>query len=169
MSRKRRIKAGNLADLQRALWQTIIEVEALLDTRPPDTNLVLRAAHALAQLASAYRGILEIDVEARLLALEQAQAEAVGRKGTATMPHYKTRLRRLEARLVRPVSHFVSIIYYPWHLGEPDDDWLQGLVCPCGRQGCPQFRIGAIIPEKALRPEAWAERAAQCCEEQRYA
>jgi hypothetical protein len=71
MSRKRRIKAGNLADLQRVLWRTITEVEALLDARPPSTDLVLRAAHALVQLAGAYRGVVEMtDIEPRLKALE---------------------------------------------------------------------------------------------------
>jgi hypothetical protein len=74
---------------------------------------------------------------------------------------YESRLRRLEARRVRPVSHFVSIAYYPWHRGEPDDAWLRGLVCPCGRWGCPEFRIGAILPEKAPSADAWAERARQ--------
>jgi hypothetical protein len=76
MSRKRRKIVGDMKDLQRVMWHTICEVEDLLDARPPDSNLVLRAAHALAQLGSAYKGILEIDIQARLLALEQAQAEA---------------------------------------------------------------------------------------------
>ncbi len=53
MPRKRRHKAGNLADLQRVLWQVILEVEALLDARPPSCDLILRSAHALAQLAGA--------------------------------------------------------------------------------------------------------------------
>jgi hypothetical protein len=76
MARRRHLKAGTLADLQRVLWRTVLEVEALLDTRPPSTEVVLRCAHALAQLAGAYKGILEIDVQDRLLALEQAQANA---------------------------------------------------------------------------------------------
>jgi hypothetical protein len=75
MIRKRRIKAGNLAELQRVLWRTVLEVEALLDTRPPSTEVVLRCAHALAQLAGAYKGVVEVaDIEARLSALEQAAA-----------------------------------------------------------------------------------------------
>ena len=75
MSRKRRKIVGDMKDLQRVIWHTIGEVEDLLDARPPDTNLVLRAAHALAQLGSTYKGILEVDVQARLLALEQAQTD----------------------------------------------------------------------------------------------
>jgi hypothetical protein len=76
MSQKRRIKAGNLADLQQVMWRTIGEVEALLDVRPVSPDLTLRAAHALAQLGNAYKGMLEIDIQARLLALEQALAVA---------------------------------------------------------------------------------------------
>jgi hypothetical protein len=73
MSRKRRIKAGNLADLQRVLWRTVVEVESLLDTRPPSNDLTLRAAHALAQLAGAYRALSDsIDLEKRIEALEAA-------------------------------------------------------------------------------------------------
>jgi hypothetical protein len=75
MSRKRHIKAGNLADLQRVLWRTVVEVEALLDTRPPSHDLVLRASHALAQLANAYKSVTEMaSIEERLSALERATA-----------------------------------------------------------------------------------------------
>jgi hypothetical protein len=73
MGRKRRIKAGNLADLQRVLWRTVVEVEALLDARPVSNELTLRAAHALAQLAGAYRALTEsISLEDRITALEHA-------------------------------------------------------------------------------------------------
>jgi hypothetical protein len=71
MARKRRYKPGNLDDLRRVLWRTILEVETLLDTRPPANDLVLRSAHALAQLAGAYRAVTETaDLEARIVALE---------------------------------------------------------------------------------------------------
>jgi hypothetical protein len=73
MARKRRTKAGDLGELRRVLWRTIIEVEALLDTRPPSNDLVLKSAHALAQLAGAYRAVTEsADLEARIVALEGA-------------------------------------------------------------------------------------------------
>jgi hypothetical protein len=71
MPRKRRHKAGNLADLQRVLWGLILEVEALLGNDPP-ADRVLRCAHAMAQLSGAYKGILEVNIEARLQALESA-------------------------------------------------------------------------------------------------
>jgi hypothetical protein len=71
MARKRRYKPGNLDDLRRVLWRTIMEVETLLDTRPPANDLVLKSAHALAQLAGAYRAVTETaDLEARIVALE---------------------------------------------------------------------------------------------------
>jgi hypothetical protein len=73
MARKRRTKPGNLDDLRRVLWRSILEVETLLDTRPPANDLVLRSAHALAQLAGAYRAVTETaDLEARIVALEGA-------------------------------------------------------------------------------------------------
>jgi hypothetical protein len=73
MARKRRLKAGNLTDLQQILWATVLEVERLLDTRPPSNELVLRSAHALAQLAGAYRSVTEtVSIEERLTALEEA-------------------------------------------------------------------------------------------------
>jgi hypothetical protein len=73
MVRKRRRKPGDLIQLRAVLWQTIIEVEALLDTRPPSNDLVLRSAHALAQLAGSYTRLVEtVDLEQRIQALEQA-------------------------------------------------------------------------------------------------
>jgi hypothetical protein len=73
MVRKRRHKPGNLDDLRRVLWQVILEVEALLDTRPPSHELVLKSAHALSQLAASYRAVTETaDLEQRIQALEHA-------------------------------------------------------------------------------------------------
>jgi hypothetical protein len=75
MRRKRRLKAGDLADLRRVLWRTIVEVESLLDTRPPSNDLVLKSAHALAQLAGSYTRLVETaDIEARLAKLEATLA-----------------------------------------------------------------------------------------------
>jgi D-alanyl-D-alanine carboxypeptidase len=77
-TRKRRVKPGNLHDLQRVLWATILEVEALLEVRPCSTDVVFRAAHALAQLSSSYRAVTEIaDLETRIQQLERA----AGRNG----------------------------------------------------------------------------------------
>ncbi len=75
MRQKRRKPAGSLADLQRVMWKTILEVEELLDTRPASNDLVLRASHALAQLANAYKSVTEMaSIEERLSALERATA-----------------------------------------------------------------------------------------------
>jgi hypothetical protein len=77
MARKRRAKPGDLSQLRAVLWRTILEVEALLDTRPPSNDVVLRSAHALAQLAGTYKGVLEVvDLDARLTALEQRFVES---------------------------------------------------------------------------------------------
>jgi hypothetical protein len=75
MARKRHHKPGNLTQLRRVLWDTILEVEALLDTRPPSNELVLRSAHALAQLAGTYTKLVETaDLEERLAKLEADMA-----------------------------------------------------------------------------------------------
>jgi hypothetical protein len=72
MARKRRRKPGNLRNLQAVLWMLILEVEELLGDDPP-AERVLRCAHAMAQLASAYKGVIEmVDISARLEALERA-------------------------------------------------------------------------------------------------
>jgi hypothetical protein len=41
------------------------------------------------------------------------------------------------------------------------ETWLaEAVTYPCGERGCPEFRIGLVILEKAPSAEAWAERAA---------
>lgn len=73
MSRKRRLKPGNLAELQRVLWRTVVEVEGLLDDEDCPPDRVLRAAHAMAQVAGAYKTVVEAaSLEARIMALENA-------------------------------------------------------------------------------------------------
>ena len=55
------------------MWRTILEVEALLEEPPRSTEVVLKSAHALAQLAGAYTKLVETaDLEPRLQALESA-------------------------------------------------------------------------------------------------
>jgi hypothetical protein len=73
MARKRYRKPGDLTQLRAVLWRTILEVEALLDARPPSNELVIKSAHALAQLAGSYTKLVETaDLETRLAALETA-------------------------------------------------------------------------------------------------
>jgi hypothetical protein len=76
MARKYRPKAGDLSQLRAVLWRCILEVEALLDVRPPSNDMVLRSAHALAQLAGTYTKVVETaDLEKRLAALEAAMSQ----------------------------------------------------------------------------------------------
>ena len=71
MPRRRSRQLGDLTQLRRVLWRTIVEVEALLDTRPPANELVLKAAHALSQLAGVYIKVAEVaELEDRVSALE---------------------------------------------------------------------------------------------------
>jgi hypothetical protein len=77
------------------------------------------------------------------------------------MSFYRHRLQALERRqrqLHPPeLAHFISVVYQPWE--EPDRDrWLAGLTCPCGAVGCPELRIGVLLPEKAPSAEVWQER-----------
>jgi len=73
MARKRHRKPGDLTQLRAVLWKTILEVEGLLEARPPASDLVLRSAHALAQLAGAYTKLVETaELEGRIAALEAA-------------------------------------------------------------------------------------------------
>jgi hypothetical protein len=73
MARKRHAKPGDLTQLRAVLWRTILEVEALLDARPPANELVIKSTHALAQLAGSYTKLVETcDLSNRLEALEAA-------------------------------------------------------------------------------------------------
>lgn len=73
MARKRYRKPGDLGQLRAVLWRVICEVDDLLEARPPSNELVLKSAHAMAQLAGAYKSVVEVaDLEARLERLERA-------------------------------------------------------------------------------------------------
>jgi hypothetical protein len=72
MPRKRHPKPGDLTQLRSVLWATILEVEALLDARPPSPELVLKSAHALGQLGGVYTKLVESsELEQRIKALEE--------------------------------------------------------------------------------------------------
>jgi hypothetical protein len=71
--RRRRAKPGSLEQLSAVLWRTVLEIEAMLneDDCPPDR--VLRCAHALSQLSSAYKSVIDgVDIEQRIRVLEMA-------------------------------------------------------------------------------------------------
>ena len=75
---------------------------------------------------------------------------------------YRARVVKLEEyrRTRRPPSHVLSVVFQPWE--EPDRErWLAGLTCPCGAVGCPELRIGALLPAKAPSAEAWQARVRQ--------
>jgi hypothetical protein len=63
-------------------------------------------------------------------------------------------------------SHFVMSVRVPWNLpdGMDQDTWLREAVqSSCGQRGCPELRIGLVLPEKAPSAQAWAERAQAYC------
>jgi len=79
MANASRPKAGTMADLQGTVWRMIRRVDALSrhPEAPPDR--VLRCAHALSQLASAYKSVVEVtEIQQRLAALERATVERTG-------------------------------------------------------------------------------------------
>jgi hypothetical protein len=72
MARKRYGKPGDLMQLRTVLWQAILDAKALTDSSPSAPGLVLRCAHALAQLAGAYTKLVESsELEQRIKALEE--------------------------------------------------------------------------------------------------
>ena len=77
--RRRRPKPGSLEHLSALLWQALLEVEALLAAADCPPERVLRAGHCLAQMANAYKAVLEAsDLEVRLQQLERAIDERNG-------------------------------------------------------------------------------------------
>ena len=77
MVKRRRAKAGTLAQTQAVLWQAILGAEQVLGDA--DTNAqTLQACHALAQACSAYAKLLQAgELEARVQALEALRVETV--------------------------------------------------------------------------------------------
>ncbi len=71
--KKRRPKPGDIASLRRVLWSAIRQVEGLLETDDADTTL--KAVSALSTVSGVYlKCVAEHDFEARIAALEEAQA-----------------------------------------------------------------------------------------------
>jgi hypothetical protein len=75
----------------------------------------------------------------------------------------RTRITRLEARQRRQQSsardHFTSVAQVPPDV--PDDawdTWVAQQPCMCGVVGCPERRIGLLIPTKYTAGEEWEAR-----------
>ena len=71
--RRRRIrKMGTLTDARRKLWQAITSAEDVLLDDQSDSQMVLKAAHAITSASTAYAKLVEIgEIEARLEAVER--------------------------------------------------------------------------------------------------
>jgi hypothetical protein len=77
MPRRRYGKPIDLMQLRAVLSQAILDTKRLTDVPEPAQELVLKVAHALAQLAGPYRQLLEAsDLDARLTALEHRFEES---------------------------------------------------------------------------------------------
>jgi hypothetical protein len=74
----------------------------------------------------------------------------------------KARLIKLEEyRQRRTPAHFTPIVRVPADIADDNwRDWLARQPCPCGKMGCEQRRVGAVVSER-LSPEAWVARYAR--------
>lgn len=79
MARKRRHKPGDLTQLRRVLWDTILKVEALEDEPDCPADRLLRCAHALSQLSATYTRLIETaDLAKRIEAIEARLGDREG-------------------------------------------------------------------------------------------
>jgi hypothetical protein len=76
------------------------------------------------------------------------------------MSGLRTRIQRLEERHRRyGPTHFTDMVCVPPDVPhEAWDRWLAGQPCACGVVGCPERRVGLLLPAKCQTPEEW-ERA----------
>jgi hypothetical protein len=82
------------------------------------------------------------------------------------MRDHHTRLAKLETLLgmAPELRHFVSMVKIPRELpgGMEEDTWLRTEVtCACGQQGCPEMRLGFVLPEKSASPSEWEAETRQ--------
>lgn len=71
LAKKRRRKAGTLAQLTVVVWHALLEAQAVLE-EADEAELTLKAVHAVSQCAGQYAKLLEVgELEARIQALEQ--------------------------------------------------------------------------------------------------
>ena len=69
-----------MEQLTAVLWRTILECEALLNEEDCPPERVLKAGHCLAQMAGAYKAVVEVvSIEERIATLERAAAERTNR------------------------------------------------------------------------------------------
>ena len=75
LAQRRRRKPGDLPKLKRALWETIRDLEEVLETATTSEE-TCRAAHAMAACGNAYTKLVQIgEYEARLSLIEQRLEE----------------------------------------------------------------------------------------------
>ncbi len=73
MATRRRLhrRPGELPDLRKRLWWALLRAQDVLDDPESSRELVLKAAHTIAQLGATYMNLLRNnDLEARIAALE---------------------------------------------------------------------------------------------------
>lgn len=74
LAKRSKRATGDIARLQKKLWQAILRAEVVMETEGDD-YLALKAAHCLSQVATCFLKAVEIgELEARLEQLEQRAA-----------------------------------------------------------------------------------------------
>ena len=72
--KRKRAKAGTIAQLKTKLWAAIDKLSEALETDDPKVADLTKLAHALSQSAASYLRVVEVgELEARVDALETAQ------------------------------------------------------------------------------------------------
>jgi hypothetical protein len=77
------------------------------------------------------------------------------------MSRFSQRLERLEAQQHEQTpAHYTPCLWVSWWVVADDDwdAWVLRQPCRCGVIGCPERRIGLVMPAKAPSPEAWYAR-----------
>jgi hypothetical protein len=79
------------------------------------------------------------------------------------MDFHKSRVKALGARQRRQHrpghDHFTSTVIVPLDVPSREwDAWLRAQPCACGVVGCPERRIGLLLPTKGQTLEEWEAR-----------
>ena len=82
------------------------------------------------------------------------------------MSGHKSRITQLERALrrqERPArGHVTPVVRVPHDVPRAAwDAWLASQPCACGRRGCPERKIGVLLPQKCATPDEGAQHHAR--------
>jgi hypothetical protein len=75
------------------------------------------------------------------------------------MSGLRTRIQRLEERHRRDrPAHVTGTMCVPPDVPQDAwDRWVAGQPCACGVVGCPERRVGLLLPTKCQTADAWSD------------